>query len=106
MTDDEKKELEELRWLNCFLSKQFYVTLNMNDTFGWACADTEDMPVWDIKKFLPVFMKYKHDATNAYAAVKRGCDVMDHPKLRTPEYYLAKAEIEQIKNSTKYYMQM
>lgn len=92
--------------LNCFVKNQFWIVLNMNDTFGWACADAEQMPVEDLKKFLPIYKKYQHDATNAYAAVKRGCDVMDHPKLRTPNYYLAKAEIEQIKQGDKYFMMM
>lgn len=68
----------------------FHVTLNMNDTFDWATADAEDIAVEDIPKLVEVYQKFGHAGIDAFAALQRGYDVMDHPAVRTQLYYAAK----------------
>lgn len=101
---------EELARLQAFgelvMDGSFQITLNMNDTFAFASADAEDMPTYDIKHVVPLFQQYGHDALNAYAAVKRGYDVMDDPSLRTSGYYDAKAKLLVLKSNIPYFMEM
>lgn len=68
----------------------FHLTLNMNDTFGWATADSEDVSDIDIPKLVEVYQKFGSSGVDAFAAMQRGYDVMDHPAVRTPLYYAAK----------------
>lgn len=89
-------ELEQLRaFKKLVCDGTFWVVLNMNDTFGPASADAEEMPVEDIQHVLPLFMQYGMDALNAYAAVRRGGDVMEG--LQTAGYRLAKEKLLVIK---------
>lgn len=68
----------------------FHLTLNMNDTFGWATADAEDVCDIDIPKLVEVYQKFGSSGVDAFAAMQRGYDVMDHAAVRTPLYYAAK----------------
>lgn len=104
MTSEEQQELRDLRALQSIvLEGSFHVVLNMNDTFGWACSDAEEMPVEDIVHMVPLFQQYGHDAINAYAAVKRDCDAMDHPQVRTQKYWDAKEKIKVLKANIPYF---
>lgn len=73
----------------------FSVSLNMNDTFGWACAESEEVAIIDLPKLLDVWEKFGSSGVDAFAAVQRDEDVMDHKAVRTPLYYAAK---EYLKN--------
>ena len=74
-----------------FLKKYcFWISINMNDTFGWACADYEQVDIEDIPKILEIEERFGSDGVNAFCAGIRGEDVMDHPELRTQQYYEAK----------------
>jgi hypothetical protein len=67
MTDKEKA-------IETILEGSFSFTLNMNDTFGFACADAEDMSVDDFEELIPIIAKYGHYALTAYVAVKRDAE--------------------------------
>ncbi len=82
----------------------FHVTLNMNDTFGWATADAEDIAVEDIPKLVDVYQKFGHAGVDAFAALQRGYDVMDHPAVRTQVYYAAKAYLKDYEFHGEEYM--
>lgn len=68
----------------------FHITLNMNDTFGWATADSEDVSNYDLEKLVDVYQKFGRAGIDAFAAMQRGYDVMEHPAVRTQLYYAAK----------------
>ncbi len=59
-------------YLNQILDQCFRVTLNMNDIFGWACADCEQVDADDMVRMLPLMHDYGTDILIAYVAVKRG----------------------------------
>lgn len=100
------KEIQDLKDFRSLVEDgSFVILLNMNDTFAWATADAERMPTEDIKHVLPLYQKYGDDALNAYAAVKRNCDVMDHPKLRTDKYYAAKEALLVFKKTIDGFME-
>lgn len=105
MTLEEKQELDNLRsFKEMILEGCHFVLLGMNDTFAWACADCEQVDVYDLPHLVPLFKQYGYDALNAYVAIKRGQDVLDHPKLRTQEYWAAKEKIKVLKDNIEYFM--
>lgn len=104
MTPEE--ELVGLRAFSEIVDGADLLVLNMNDTFGFACADAEEMPTYDLKHVVPLYQQYGNDALTAYAAVKRGCDVMEDPRLRTQGYYDAKAKLQVLKANIPFFMEM
>jgi hypothetical protein len=83
----------------------FHHTLNMNDTFGWACSDSEEIDSGDLMDMLPLYEKYSYDAFTAYVSVKRGGELPIMPLL-TDNFYKAKKEIELLaKDGTVLYEQ-
>jgi len=71
-----------------------YLILNMNDTFGYACADSEQMDASDVEEILHTYQKYGSATLIAYASVKTG-DLPIKP-LRTKEFFKAKKELEKL----------
>ena len=62
-----KKEAQEL-----FLSQVFKFQVNMNDTFGYACADVGEVSDLDYIDLLPIIQNYGYSAVIAYEAIRRG----------------------------------
>lgn len=60
-------------------------SLNMNDTFAYACADCEDFELTDLDLIFDLYKKYSHHGVTAWAAVKRD-DTPIKPRA-TKEYY-------------------
>lgn len=88
--DDESK----FETLMDLLSDCHYLTLNMNDTFGYACADSEEMDADDVGEILDIYKKYGSASLIAYASLKSG-DLPIKP-LRTKEFFKAKKELEKL----------
>lgn len=85
-----------LRALGVALDGAHWLALNMNDTFAYATADAEYMPVEDLAPMLPVLAEYGHDALTAYAALRRGAEPIR--RLRERQGYLAaRAEVETLR---------
>lgn len=99
MTPEEQKALEIL------LNGSFSFNLNMNDTFGFACADMETFDVDDFELMVPIINKYGYHALTAYVAVKRKAEPI-HCKCNHdgPEYKAARAEVEKIYQDNEYFM--
>jgi len=51
--------------------------LNLNDTFGWACADTEEVMPEEIPAVARLFRLYGMCGVYYWVAVKRGCETCE-----------------------------
>jgi len=69
------------------LHNAFSIQLNANDTFGYACADSVDISVFDVPELLAVEEKFGVDGVNAFMALVREQEVL--PELQTEKYWLA-----------------
>jgi len=98
MDEQRAKAFEEL------LKGAFHVTLNMGDTFAFACADAEDFSADDFDLMVPIIAKYGQSALTAYAAVKREAEPITCPCGHDgPDYKAARAEIEALKKANEYF---
>jgi hypothetical protein len=71
------------------------VELNMNDTFGYACAESVTFDVSDLNRMVPILARYGQDALTAYAAVKTNRTPIDcRCNHKNDRYRAAKVEIE------------
>jgi len=78
-------------------SRAFSIELNMNDTFGWACADSGSLSVFDVKKVFEVYLKHGHVTLIAYEVLNRdGKEEPAHGMAKDPSYLAAKAELEKL----------
>ncbi len=68
--------------------------LQMNDTFGFACADGEDIEVKDFEIILHLWRKYGYDGLIAWAAHKRSDTPLE--SLLTKDYLMALNEVERL----------
>ncbi len=80
-----------------FLSAFLWIYPNLNDTFGYACADSERIVLGDADEsnvvvLVNVWIRYRHAGIRAYAAKIRGQEVLT--ELQTPEYLAAKIYLE------------
>lgn len=99
MTPEREKALEAL------LEGSFSVNLNMNDTFAFACGDSEEISVEDFDLMVPIIAKYGQSALTAYVAVKRDADpITCRCGHDGPDYKAARAEVEALKNADKDFM--
>lgn len=87
-TPEEAKRVLKMISECCYKS----VSLNMNDTFGWACAESEDCESFDWLVVTNLFEKYGNAGVYAWVAVKTEQEPLE--KLRTENYKLARKEIE------------
>jgi len=53
------------------LSNTYHVEVNMNDTFGYACAESEDLDGDDLLDLVPFIQEYDWDAVVALVAIKQ-----------------------------------
>jgi hypothetical protein len=75
----------------------FCVHLNANDTFAYACADSERIAVEDLDKLLEVERQYGHHGVTAFMSAKRNCEPLN--ELITAEYKAARASLDGYKFS-------
>lgn len=79
------------------------VTINMNDSFYYASADSADIDIEDLKDLEPMIQVYGFEAFIAYEAIKRGHDP-SVPILEPDDFKLAKSAILQaMDNPKKFY---
>lgn len=91
---------EELRrvW-NMLLQCGYYsFPLNMNDTFGYACAESVDVDFPDMLVVTELYEKYGKPGVDAWASIKEDVHVIK--ERDTEKYKEARKEIES--NSLKY----
>lgn len=69
------------------LHNAFSIQLNANDTFGYACADSVDVSVFDLPKLLEVEEKFGPDGVNAFMALVREQEVLK--ELQSDKYWEA-----------------
>jgi len=62
----------------------FHPFILCNDTFGYACADAEEVGEHDVDVLTEVFKKYEWDGVIAFVSKKRGVEVIK--ELRTERY--------------------
>lgn len=91
--------------IQILLGGSFSLNLNMNDTFGFACADCETFDVDDLEPMIPLINRYGRHALTAYVAVKRKEEPI-HCSCNHdgPEYRAARKEIEKIYAENEYFM--
>lgn len=72
--------------------------LNMNDVFGWGCADSEELSGIDAIDLIPIIQKYGEVALIAYASVKRSGAIPQPPVLKDikKDFYSAQYEIQKL----------
>lgn len=91
--------------MDILLDGSHWVELNMNDTFGFACADSERMYIHDFSEIIPTIVRWGHKALIAYAAVKRGQEPITCKCRHNKDgYEEAKSEILAEKNRNEYFM--
>lgn len=72
---------EDLKIYKELYDSSFGIRFNMNDTFGWATADEEDISTDNLDVLMPLLRIYGVDEVlDAYVSVKRGYEVMDELK--------------------------
>ena len=69
------------------------VVYNLNDTFGYACSDSEVIDLSDLHAFQSTYLyiKYRHDLIVAYCSLKRNTDHIK--EYCTDNFYMAKIDI-------------
>lgn len=97
---DEIKE----KALGIVLQGSFSFSLNMNDTFGHALADSEEMAVEDFEMIEGTIARHGHDALIAYVAVKR--DLHPLESYRTEAFRQACREIKEVQGRERFFMKM
>ena len=73
--------LEELLE-KCYLQIDIQVdtvsfAVNMNDTFYYACADSEEVGADEIDAVYRAWKMFGYDGVVAWTAIKRGCEPID-----------------------------
>lgn len=80
------KTKEEI--LENIIENAFDISVNLSDTFHYACADSETISGEDYLELIPLIQKYGYYAEVAYFSLKRGYDPQVK-KVLTPEFYQA-----------------
>lgn len=65
------KDLTEIDILKGLIENTYYVTVNMNDVFGWGCADCEELDGDDLLDLVPYLKKYGWVALYSLVSIKR-----------------------------------
>lgn len=66
----------------------FRFTLNANDTFGYACADSVEVAIEDLPKLLEVYQKFGNSGVDAFMSLVEEEDVL--PELKNDKFKEAK----------------
>jgi hypothetical protein len=92
-------ELEAYKLL--IKSSGYGLELNMNDVFGWGCADSETLEDGDALELIPIIQRYGSTALVAFASVKRNGAIPQPPVLKSikKDFYAAQAEIQKLADS-------
>lgn len=93
MTKEEKYDQ-----LSKVFEDTFWFSINMSDTFGYACADVENIVPDDLVKILPIYKKYGHTALIAYASINRE-GVLPLSQLQTKDFFSALKELKPMAES-------
>lgn len=84
-----------------FLDKYaFYIELNANDTFGYACSDGQTIDIQELPGLIELEKLFSYHGVTAFMAVKRGCEPIG-PHI-TKEYKEARKYIEENFVKSKY----
>lgn len=78
---------EEILYLSLDKEEKIRPWLLMNDTFGYACSDSEEVEIGEMPILSKIYDTHKYDGLIAWAANKRGCEPIK--PLITDEYKLA-----------------
>ena len=76
---------------NEILDSCFSVTVNANDTFGYACAESHTFNLFGICVLKHIYNLYGQDGITALMAYEQECNPIE--ELQTPEYHNACSEI-------------
>lgn len=92
----EKIEAELKAYKLLVESSDYGLELNMNDIFGWGCADSETLSGEDAEELIPIIQKYGFTALIAYVSVKRQGAIPQGPVLKDckKDFYSAQKEIQ------------
>lgn len=71
----------------------FGIDIALNDTWYYACADSENIDSDDVPELIPYIEKYGYDAVLAYIAIKREHDPQI-PDVISENFYKAKEELQ------------
>lgn len=93
-----KLENEDLNYYRDLVNGCFDLSMNMNDTFEYACADCERLDVDHIMELRPIYEQYQYYAFIAYASIKR--NQLPLPFYAEKQYF--KDAVEEIKNTSFY----
>lgn len=52
----------------------FFIELNANDVFGWACADSVTIDIQELPGVIDLYNKFDSSGVIAFMAKKRDCD--------------------------------
>lgn len=74
---DEGKDLLLLLYADAGWMIDGILYLNMNDTFAWACADAEEVPMDQIKEVARLYRWYGTDGLNYWVSKKRNWEVSE-----------------------------
>ncbi len=85
----------ELKAYKILIKNSFNIEVNMNDTFWYATADSEQIEANDVDFLVPVIARYGDAAINAYVAIKRQIDPTVKQHL-TYNFYRAKTELARL----------
>lgn len=65
--------MTELEVYKQMLGNAFYLTINLNDTFAYACGDAEELDVEDVEELMPLMLQYgPTPVLLALASIQRG----------------------------------
>jgi hypothetical protein len=102
---------EVTRAVETLVDSTFKFTLNMNDTFAFACADADDLDSDDFYFMIPIIARHGHHALIAYVAFKRSLESKSEVTPITCKchhdgkpYHDARKEIEELFNTNSLFM--
>lgn len=87
-------EFQEMLQETCFT-----VRVNCNDTFGYACADSEDIDVEDLPIMLELYQKFGWEGVIALCSKIRKCDPLSevrNDKFKEAQEYIKDYELKGI----------
>lgn len=67
--------------------------VRLNDTFGYATADGDELPDDQIAALIECHKRWEHDGVTAWAAHRRNAEPL--PQLRTEKYHAARAWLKE-----------
>jgi hypothetical protein len=88
LPDDIKLKIFKMIW-ECGYGS---IEINVGDTFGYACSDSEELSFSDWGEVALLFDRFGQDGVNAWVSLKRGCDVI--PERNNLKYKDAKLFIQ------------